>query len=155
MPRGVAVEKVQAQGCAQHAAPGSRPLGATSDGSTSAAVSVGGLDLTSTATGVGALLADTSSTALADVTLSDITTAIQNLATFRANNGAEQSRLTFASSVLTTNQTNLMSANSRISDVDVAQESTQLARFNVLVQAGTSMLAQANQSSQIALKLLQ
>ena len=72
-----------------------------------------------------------------------------------AQNGAEQSRLTFASTVLTTNQANLESANSRISDVDVAQESTQLARWNILVQSGTAMLSQANQSAQIALKLLQ
>ena len=62
--------------------------------------------------------------------------------------------MNFASQVLTVNQTNLQAATSRISDVDVAAESTQLARWNVLVQSGTAMLAQANQSSQIALKLL-
>jgi flagellin len=53
------------------------------------------------------------------------------------------------------NKANLEAATSRIIDVDVAQESTQLARYNTLVQAGTSMLAQANQSAQTALKLLQ
>ena len=52
------------------------------------------------------------------------------------------------------NQTNLEAAKSAVSDVDVAQESTQLARWNVLVQAGAAMLTQANQSSQIALKIL-
>lgn len=83
-----------------------------------------------------------------------LNTALQNIATMRANNGAEQSRLGFASDVLVTNKANLESANSRITDVDVAQESTQLARWNVLVQSGTAMLAQANQSAQIALKLL-
>jgi flagellin len=72
----------------------------------------------------------------------------------RAENGAEQSRLNFASTLLTTNQTNLESAISRISDVDVAQETTSLAKWNVLVQAGTSMLTQANQSAQVALKLI-
>jgi flagellin len=46
-------------------------------------------------------------------------------------------------------------AASRITDVDVAQESTQLARWNVLVQAGTAMLSQANTSAQTALRLLQ
>ena len=50
--------------------------------------------------------------------------------------------------------TNLQSAISTISDVDVAQETTNLAKWNVLVQAGTSMLTQANQSAQIALKLI-
>ena len=72
----------------------------------------------------------------------------------RATNGAEQSRLNFASSMLTTNQTNLQAAVSNISDVDVAAETTRLAKWNVLVQAGTSMLTQANQSSQVALKLI-
>ncbi len=91
---------------------------------------------------------------LAAVNISDVTTATDGVATMRATNGAEQSRLGFAAEVLTTNKTNLEAANSRIVDVDVAQESTQLARWNTLVQAGTAMLSQANQSSQSALKLL-
>jgi flagellin len=77
------------------------------------------------------------------------------VATLRATNGAAQSRLGFESDLVTTNKANLEAANSRIVDVDVAQESTQLARWNTLVQAGTSMLSQANSSSQTALKLLQ
>ena len=72
----------------------------------------------------------------------------------RATNGAEQSRLSFASTLLTTNQTNLQSAVSNISDVDVAQETTNLAKWNVLVQSGTAMLTQANQTADIALKLI-
>ena len=83
-----------------------------------------------------------------------ITTAIQNLATLRANNGAEQSRLTFAADMLSVNKINLEAANSRIIDVDVASESAQLARFNILQQAGTAMLAQANQSTQSILRLI-
>ncbi len=92
---------------------------------------------------------------LSAVTLANVNTAIQGVATFRANNGAEQSRLGFASEVLVINKANLEAASSRITDVDVAEESTRLARFNILVQSGTAMLAQANQSAQIALKLLQ
>jgi len=92
---------------------------------------------------------------LGALNLSTVTSAIQDVATYRAQNGATQSRLGFADELLTTNKTNLEAANSRIIDVDVASESTQLARFNTLVQAGTSMLAQANQSAQTALKLLQ
>ena len=88
-------------------------------------------------------------------TLSGVTTAIENLATARASNGAKQSVLGFAGEVLTINKSNLEAASSRILDVDVAHESTELARWNILVQSGTAMLAQANQSSQIALKLLQ
>ena len=52
-------------------------------------------------------------------------------------------------------QTNLSAANSQITDVDVAQESTNYAKYQILVQAGTSMLAQANQNPQSVLKLLQ
>jgi len=80
--------------------------------------------------------------------------AIQDLATLRANNGAEQSRLSFAADMLSINKINLESANSRILDVDVASESSQLARFNILQQAGTAMLAQANTASQAVLRLL-
>ncbi len=92
---------------------------------------------------------------LADVDIDEISDAIDEVATMRANNGAEQSRLGFAAEVLTTNKANLEAANSRIIDVDVAQESTQLARWNTLVQAGTAMLSQANGSAQTALRLLQ
>jgi flagellin len=128
----------------------------TEDGNTTSAVTIGARDLSSTATGIGALTVS-SITSLGSSTLSltTITNAIQNIATFRATNGAEQSRLSFASELLTTNKANLEAANSRIIDVDVAEESTQLARWNTLVQAGTSMLSQANQSAQTALKLLQ
>lgn len=117
-------------------------------------VTVSAKDLSSTGTGVGTLTA-TTVTSLGGINLSVITDAIQNIATFRAKNGAEQSRLGFAAEVLTINKANLESANSRIIDVDVAAESTQLARWNILVQSGTAMLAQANQSAQTALRLLQ
>ena len=97
---------------------------------------------------------DISSTTAAKAALTTITAAIQDLATLRANNGAEQSRLTFAADMLAVNKTNLEAANSRILDVDVADESTKLARFNILQQAGTAMLAQANQSTQQLMKLI-
>ena len=126
----------------------------TDDGSTTTAVTITGRDLASTATGV-ATLTGTAATDLGAITLTDVTNAIQNVATFRAQNGAEQSRLGFAGELLTVNKANLEAAASRITDVDVAQESTSLARYNILVQSGTAMLAQANQSAQIALKLLQ
>jgi flagellin len=86
--------------------------------------------------------------------LDDIIQAIEDLATLRATNGAQQSRLTFAADMLAVNKQNLEAANSRIVDVDVATESAQLARFNILQQAGTAMLAQANQSTQSILRLL-
>lgn len=92
---------------------------------------------------------------LAALSVTDITDALTSVATSRAQNGAESSQLGFASDLLSTNKTNLEAANSRITDVDVAEESTRMAKNNILVQAGASMLAQANASSQIALKLLQ
>lgn len=80
------------------------------------------------------------------------TLARNNLSSVSAK--LQQSRLQFAKEQLTVNQSNLESARSRIMDVDVAAESTQLARFNILQQAGAAMLSQANQSQQIALRLL-
>jgi flagellin len=90
----------------------------------------------------------------AQAAVDSIQDAIQSLAELRANNGAEQSRLTFAADMLSVNKINLEAANSRIIDVDVASESSELARFNILQQAGTAMLAQANQSSQSILRLI-
>ncbi len=120
----------------------------------SSTVDITSKDLGDSAAGIGTLTDTATVTSLGDIVLTDITAAIQNVATMRANNGAEQSRLGFASEVLTVNKANLEAANSRIIDVDVAEESTRLARWNILVQSGTAMLSQANQSAQIALKLL-
>jgi flagellin len=121
------------------------------DGATS--VDITAKDLADTNDGIGTI-SDSGVTSLSGIDLSDVTDAIQNVATMRANNGAEQSRLGFASEVLTVSKANLEAANSRIIDVDVASESTQLARWNILVQSGTAMLAQANQSSAVALRLI-
>jgi flagellin len=96
----------------------------------------------------------TGAASLSGITVAQAKTALQNVATSRAQNGADDSRLGFAAEMLTTNRQNLEAANSRIIDVDVAAESTQLARYSILVQSGTAMLAQANASSQIALRLL-
>jgi flagellin len=84
-----------------------------------------------------------------------ITLAIQDVATERATLGAAQSRLELAATTLQVEYENLSSAISRIRDVDVAEESTQYAKFNILVQSGTAMLAQANQSPKAVLQLLQ
>ncbi len=81
--------------------------------------------------------------------------AVQQLATERATLGASQSRLEVASAQLQVQYENLESAISRIRDVDVAQEATQLAKAQILVQSGTAMLAQANSTPQSVLRLLQ
>lgn len=87
--------------------------------------------------------------------IAGITDAIQQVATERATLGASQSRLELAATTLQVEYENLGSAISRIRDVDVADESTQYAKYNILVQSGTAMLAQANQTPQSVLKLLQ
>ena len=87
--------------------------------------------------------------------IAKITAAIQDIATERATLGASQSRLELATTTLQVENENLSAAISRIRDVDVAVESTQYAKYNILVQSGTAMLAQANQSPQSVLKLLQ
>ena len=84
-----------------------------------------------------------------------ITDAIQDVATERASLGASQSRLELAATTLQVEFENLSSAISRIRDVDVAEESTQFAKYNILVQSGTAMLAQANQTPKSVLSLLQ
>ena len=81
-------------------------------------------------------------------------TAINTLATDRATIGASLARLNYTNDQLSVQKTNIDSANSQIKDVDVAQESTNYAKLNILVQSGTAMLAQANTMPQSVLKLL-
>ena len=109
---------------------------------------------------MNALLAQTTPPAF-DVTVTTanvatlVVAAIQDIATERAILGAAQSRLDVAATTLSVESQNLEAAISRIRDVDVAVESTQFAKHNILVQSGTAMLAQANQLPQSVLKLLQ
>ena len=91
---------------------------------------------------------------LTDVSVGVFTQAIQNIATLRADNGGSMSRLRFASDDVALQETNMIAANGRIKDVDIATESTNLAKYQVLVQASASMLAQANTNTDVALMLL-
>ena len=91
---------------------------------------------------------------LNDVSVGVFTQALENIATLRAENGAAVSRLEFAQESSAQRRTNLEAAHGRIMDVDIATESTQLAKYNILVQASASMLAQANTQPDIALMLL-
>ena len=120
---------------------GTQGIGATITATT-------GINISSSTGGASAIAA------LGTTAIATINSAIQVIATLRASNGAEQSRLGFAADVLSINKTNLEAANSRILDVDIAEESAKLARYNILQQAGTAMLAQANQSTQSILRLL-
>lgn len=105
--------------------------------------------------GAAALFAAISTTnALTIANATTTTSAIQSVSGMRAENGAKQSVLGFNLELQSAAKINQEAAISRIMDVDVAEESTRLARFNTLVQAGTSMIAQANGSAQSALQLL-
>lgn len=88
------------------------------------------------------------------LTLTAYQDGLQQIANLLAENGATQSRMSFALSGLRENGTNLEAAQSRIADVDVAAETTRLAKTKVLMEAGASALQQANASSSIALKLI-
>jgi flagellin len=86
--------------------------------------------------------------------ISTIDNAIKNVSTARANFGAVQNRLEHRLNNLATYQENLTASESRIRDVDMAAEMTKFTKLNILQQAGTSMLAQANQAPQGVLSLL-
>jgi flagellin len=86
--------------------------------------------------------------------VSSISSADQQVANGQATLGGAQARLTLAASNLTVQQQNISSAISGISDVDVAQESTQLAKYNLLMQSAAAMLVQANVTPQSVLKLI-
>ncbi|HEY0456740.1 MAG TPA: flagellin [Verrucomicrobiae bacterium] len=122
-----------------------------SDGAT---FSMTGINL-SAAAYTNASAADITTTTNALAALNAVKAAISQLASDRATIGAFQSRLNFTSDQLTVSKENLTAASSRIQDVDVADEATQYARYNILVQSGTAMLAQANAIPQTVLRLLQ
>jgi len=97
------------------------------------------------------------SAGLSNAALSNISViddAIKNVSTARANFGAVQNRLEHRLNNLATYQENLTASESRIRDVDMAAEMTRFTKLNILQQAGTSMLAQANQAPQGVLSLL-
>jgi flagellin len=127
-------------------------LSVTSDGdggtSTMTGITLGSTSYT------GATSANIATTTAAASALTAVKTAITQLATDRATLGANQASLNSYRDNLGVLSDNLSAANSRIKDVDVAQESTDFAKYNILVQAGTAMLSQANQSTQSVMRLL-
>ncbi|MBC8096269.1 MAG: flagellin [Akkermansiaceae bacterium] len=130
-------------------------LNVITDGEGSSPFAMAGINLgaaTYTTATVGGSIGTTAGAATA---LTAVKNAITQLASDRATVGASISRLTYTTDQLGVLRDNLTAANSRIKDVDVADESTQFARYNILVQAGTAMLAQANSLPQNVLRLLQ
>ena len=109
---------------------------------------------TATFTNATANTTNLTTTTLATTALTNVKLAINQLASDRATVGANQSALNMYQEQLGTLKDNMSAANSRIKDIDVAEESTSFAKYNILVQAGTAMLSQANSSSQSVLRLL-
>jgi flagellin len=115
-------------------------------------VTFGGFALTSLVASTNTLAGSTASSALA--ALSVIDGAMTTISTQRAKYGASMNRLGVVTSSIQTMRLNITAANSRIRDVDVAEETSMLARNQVLSQAGVSVLSQANQIPQMAMSLL-
>ena len=111
-------------------------------------------DLGADSTITAALAVDLTSLAGDGSELTDLSDAISTIATTRATLGASQSRLQSTVNNLNSNVANLSDARSRIEDTDFSKETTELAKSQVLAQASTAMLAQANQSAQGVLSLL-
>ncbi len=86
--------------------------------------------------------------------LGSIDNAINTISSLRATFGALQNRMSSTVDTIAVNLENMASANSRIRDTDIAEESSELSRQNIMLQAGTSILAQANQQPALALSLL-
>jgi len=113
-------------------------------------VTFGGVNLA----GVGAGSATVANATGALNALSSIDTAIGNVSSYRSKFGSAMNRLDVATSNIQTMRLNISAANSRIRDVDVATETSNLSRNQVLAQAGVSILAQTNQLPQMAFGLL-
>ena len=111
------------------------------------------------AAGTGGTFSFAASTSADAMTLDKVSSAVfeqalSNVAFLRAQVGGTMSRVTFASENIASQKTNMKAALGRIVDVDIAEESTELAKYNILAQASTAMLAQANISPNSALMLL-
>jgi flagellin len=126
----------------------------TSSAALSGSIAAGGglSEITNIATATAASTALNSAGALSSVAFID--DAIKNVSKIRADFGAIQNRLEHRLNNLATYQENLTATESRIRDVDMAAEMTKFTKLQILQQAGTSMLAQANQSPQSVLSLL-
>lgn len=104
--------------------------------------------------GVSSASLDLTSNTFAQASIASIDTAISSVNTFRSTLGAKINRLTSAADNLANISMNTAASRSRIEDADYAQATTELARAQIIQQAGTAMLAQANQQPQAVLSLL-
>jgi flagellin len=115
-------------------------------------ISVSTIDATASTLGVSTL--DFSTQAASQAALTTLDTALNTVSSSRATFGAVGNRINSVVQTIQQSSESLSAANSQIKDVDVAQETANMARTQVLQQAGISVLSQANQAPQLALKLL-
>jgi flagellin len=127
-------------------------VGANGDAASQIDVDLSKSNVESVSTAVGALTFDSATNAQAAITAID--EQIKYVSSARSSIGAVQNRFDHAINVTNVAKENLTAASSRITDVDMAEEMVKYTRDNILSQAGTSMLAQANQSTQGVLSLL-
>jgi len=137
----------------------SRNVYISTQGSTGASVSVSSLDLTSAldiggGVNLSAQRYGSNAVSISNVTAEQLNTAVSNVASLRAEAGATSSRLEFSSDYLSSSMVHLEEANSRIMDVDVAQETTNMAKYNLQVYAASAALVQSNLNMSIVLDLL-
>ncbi len=127
-------------------------VGLDNTGSDQITITFGGFGLSAILDSASNVAGSTTSTALAALSIIDGTMDI--ISTERAKYGASMNRMEITTSSIQTMRLNLSAANSRIRDVDVAMETSTLAKNQVLSQAGVSVLSQANQLPQLAMKLI-
>ena len=124
-------------------------------GNSGGSISISSLNLTAALSVSSSInLGSAGTVTITSVNTSDMTSVISKVASLRATSGATSSRLQFSSDFLATSKTNLQEANSRIMDVDVAEEVTNYAKYNVQVYAASAALAQSNLNMGIVLDLL-
>jgi flagellin len=124
-------------------------------GNSGGSISISSLNLTAALSVSSSInLGSAGTVTISSVNTSDMTSVISKVASLRATSGATSSRLQFSSDFLATSKTNLQEANSRIMDVDVAEEVTNYAKYNVQVYAASAALAQSNLNMGIVLDLL-
>ena len=128
----------------------------TDDKSSVAYATTGNANAAVTGTHTVAFASTDTSTALSltQISLGTMEQALSNIAFLRAQNGGGMSRLSFAAESLAAQETNIRAAVGRIQDVDIAEESANLAKYSILTQAAAAMVSQANSTNDVALMLL-
>ena len=128
-------------------------IGVNADGSSNTVeISISNLSQTNL-NAVAALGSGTAAT-IAAVTVPQLSDALDELAELRGGNGSGQNRLQFTAQSLSLQKNNMQSALSRIEDIDLAEETANLAKYSIMTQASAAMVAQANSQNDIALMLL-